>query len=78
MSRNDDYTTGNLLNYLYHQVYYKLIGIDLSRQAYTSISQQINFVGKLEEDDGAAIIFVSEKQQKIILNFSLDSLIVTK
>ena len=27
MSRNDDYTTGNLLDYLYHQNYYKLIGI---------------------------------------------------
>ena len=24
MSRNDDYTTRNLLNYLYHQNYYKL------------------------------------------------------
>ena len=32
MSRNDDYTTGNILDYLYHQKYYKLIGIDLSRQ----------------------------------------------
>ena len=29
MSRNDDYTTGNLLDYLYHQKYYKLIGLDL-------------------------------------------------
>ena len=24
MSRNDNYTTGNLLDYLYHQNYYKL------------------------------------------------------
>ena len=32
MSRNDDYTIGNLWDYLYHQKYYKLIGIDLSRQ----------------------------------------------
>ena len=30
MSRHDDYTTGNLLDYLYQQKYYKLIGIDLS------------------------------------------------
>ena len=37
MSRNNDYTTGNLLDYLYHQNYYKLIGIDLSRQTNTSI-----------------------------------------
>ena len=32
MSRNNDYTTGNLLDCLYHQNYYKPIGIDLSRQ----------------------------------------------
>ena len=31
-SRNDDYATGNLLDFLYHQDYCKLIGIDLSRQ----------------------------------------------
>ena len=43
MSKNDDYTTGNLLNYLHYQKYYKLIGIDLSRQTNTSILQQINF-----------------------------------
>ena len=38
MSRNDNYATGSLLDYLYHQSFYKLIGIDL-RQANTSISQ---------------------------------------
>ena len=32
MSRNDDYTTGNLLDYLYPQKCYKLIAIELSRQ----------------------------------------------
>ena len=32
MSRNNDYTTENLLDYLIHEKYYKLIGIDLSRQ----------------------------------------------
>ena len=49
MSRNDYYTTGNLLCFSYYQNYYKLIGIDLSRQTNTSISQQINFVEKLEK-----------------------------
>ena len=38
---------GNLLDYLYHQKYYKIVGIDLSRQANTSFPQQINFVEKL-------------------------------
>ena len=68
--------TWNLLDYLYHQIYYNLIGIDVSEQL--NIAQQINFLGKLEEDDGATIFFVSEKQQKAILNFSLDSLLVTE
>ena len=48
MSRNNDYAIGKLLEYLHHQNYYKRIGIDLSRQKNTSISQQINFVGKLK------------------------------
>ena len=69
MSRNDDYTTGNLLDFSYPQNYYKLIGIDLSRQTNTIIPQQINFVVKLEEDDGATMFFIAEKQQKTILNF---------
>ena len=77
MSRNDDYTTGSLLDRLYHQKCYKIIGIDLSRQTNTSIPQQINFVGKLEEDDNATI-YIAEKLKKTILNFSLDSLIVTE
>ena len=78
MSTNDDYTARKLLNYLYHQNYYKLIGIDLSRQANTNILLQINFTGKLEEDDGSIMFFITDKQQKTILNFSLDSLIVTE
>ena len=65
MSKNDNYTTGNLLDYLHDQNYWKLIGIDLSRQTTKSIPQQINFVGKLEEDDDATIFFIAEKQQKI-------------
>ena len=62
MSRNDDYTTGNLLDYLYHQKYYKLTDIDLSRQANSNIPQQINFIGKLEEDEGGTMSFITEKK----------------
>ena len=46
------------------QNYYKLIGVDLLRQTNTNIPQQINFTGKLEEDDGAAMFFIAEKQEK--------------
>ena len=41
ISRNDDYTTGNLLDFSYHQNCYKLIGRDLSRQSNVSIPQQL-------------------------------------
>ena len=61
------------MDYLYHQ---KRIGIDLSWQTNTSIPQKINFVGKLGEDDGVTMFVIAEKQQKTILNVSLDSSIV--
>ena len=32
MGRNNDYKTGNLLDYEYFSKHYKLIGIDLSKQ----------------------------------------------
>ena len=79
MTRYDDYTTGYLLDYLYHQNYYKAVGIDILKQTNTSIPQEINFTGKLQQDDGdATIFFIIEKQQETFLNFSLDSLFVTK
>ena len=31
ISKKNDYTTGNILDYLYHQKYDILIGLDLSR-----------------------------------------------
>ena len=52
---NNDYTTGKLLDYLYHQIYYKLSGIYLSRQTHTNVSQQINFTGKVDEDVDATM-----------------------
>ena len=61
MSRNDDDTPINVLYYLYHQKHYKLIGINLSRQANLSIPQQINFV----------IIFLAKKKQKTKINSKL-------
>ena len=72
MSRNDDYTTENLLGYLYHQKYFTLIGINLSRQTNRNSPEQINFTGKLEEDDGATMFFIAKKQQKTILNMCLN------
>ena len=74
MSRNDGCTTVNLIDYLYYQKYYK----DLSKQVNASIAQQINFRQKLEEDDDATMFLAFEKQEKTILDFSIDSLIGTE
>ena len=65
MSRTNNYTSGNSVDYLYHHNYYKFIGIDLSRQKNSSILQQINLIGKLEKDDGATMFFIVEKQPKL-------------
>ena len=60
-------------------MYHQLFCIDLSREPDLNIPQQINFTGKLEEDDGAKKnFFIAENQQKVILSFSLDSLVVTE
>ena len=71
MSRNNYYTTGNVLDYSYRQNYYKLIDIDFSRQINTAISQQINFTEKLGEDDSATMLFLAENQH-------LDSFFLTE
>ena len=76
MSRNDEYTTGNLLEYLYNQKCYKFINIDLSEQANTTILLQVNFTGKLEEGNGTISFLLKSSKKKI--KFSLDSLNVTK
>ena len=66
MSKNNDYTTGNLLDCEYFSKHYYLIAIDLSKQTEfenPALKQQINFIGKLEEDIRATI-FSSLKNQK--------------
>ena len=53
MRRNNDHTTGNLLNYEYFSKNYKLIAIDLRQQTElenTDLKEQINCVGGLDED----------------------------
>ena len=55
-----------------------IIDIVLSRQRNTTFFQQINFMGELEEDNGATIIFISEKQRKMIRNYFLDLLNITE
>ena len=53
MSKNNDYTTGSLLDYKHFKDHYKLIAIDLSKQIELEnpdLKQQINFIGRLTEN----------------------------
>ena len=72
ISRNNEYTTGNLLDYGYFKKYYKLIAIDFSKQRVLQenedLIQQINFIGRLEQ--AANVFIIIEKKEHTILEFS--------
>ena len=72
ISRSNEYTTGNLLDYDYFKKYYKLIAIDLSKQQALQenegLIQQINFIGRLEQ--AANVFIIIEKKENTILEFS--------
>ena len=72
ISRNNEYTTGNLLDYDFFKRYYKLIAVDLSKQQVLQenedLIQQINFIGRLEQ--AANIFIIIEKKENTISEFS--------
>ena len=72
ISKNDKYTTGNLLDYDYFKKYYKLIATDLNKlqilQENEDLIQQFNFVCRIEE--AANIFIIIEKKEHSILEFS--------
>ena len=72
IGRNNEYTTGNLLDYDYFKKHYKLIAIDLSKQQvlqeYEDLIQQLNFIGRLE--NAANLFIIIEKKENTILEFS--------
>ena len=49
MSNNNNYMTGNLLDFVYYKENYKLIAINLSKQTKIKDPQQMNFIGKIEK-----------------------------
>ena len=70
MSRNNDYTTGNLLYFAYFKENYRLIAINLSKQTKLKDPQQISFFEKLEnQDHGETMIVTLKNQKKLLLNF---------
>ena len=57
------------MDYEYFSNHYKLIEIDLSKQIElenSDLKQQINFIGKLEEENGTTMFFIIEKSEETI------------
>ena len=78
MTQNNNYTTGNLLDYEYFKDHYKLIAIDLSKQIELEnpdLKQQINFIGRLEENN-ATMFFIIEKKEETTFDFSQNFVVV--
>ena len=73
MSNNNNFTTGNLLDFTYFKKNYKLIAIDLSKQIKLKDTHQINFIGKLSKRNGATMFFILEKSEETTFNFSQSS-----
>ena len=71
ISKNNDYTTSNLLDYKHFSKHYKLIAIDLSKQTEyenPDLRQEINFICKFE--DHKAMFFIIEKSDETTFEFS--------
>ena len=71
ISRNNEFTTGNLLDYDYFKKHYKFIAIDLSKQHVLreneDLIQQINFVGRL--GNAVSVFIIIEKKEHTVLEF---------
>ena len=76
MSNNNDYTTGDLLDFAYFKKYYQLIATDLSKQTKLKDPQQINFFGKVSRNTRATMFFIIEKSEENTFNFSQNSVII--
>ena len=64
MSNNNDYTTGNLLDFSYSKENYRLIAIDLNKKTKSKDPQQISFTEKLEgQNNGVTMFFINERSK---------------
>ena len=74
MCNNNNDITGNLLDFAYFRENYRLIAIDLSKQTKLKDPQQINFIGKLENQvNGATMFFIIEKLEETTFEFLQNS-----
>ena len=72
--RNDILRIGNEFNFEYFCEHYKLIAIDLSRQKSDLKNQQINFIGRPEQN--ATTFFIIEEKVTIGLELLQNSLTI--
>ena len=68
MNNNNDYTTGNLLDFGYFIENYKLIAIDLSKQTKLKDPQQINFLENLIKimEQQCSLLLKNQKKLRLI------------
>ena len=77
ISNNNDCTTGILLDFAYFKGNYRLVTINVSKQTKLKDPQEINFIGKLEnQTHGATIFFIIEKSEEITFNFLQNSVAI--
>ena len=69
MSRNNDYTTGNLLDFAYLKKNHKQILIDLSKQTKLKDPLKISFIGRLLTTRGTIMFFIIEKSEETTFKF---------
>ena len=70
MSRNNDYTTGNSLDFAYFKENYRLIAFNLNNETKLKDPQKIHFIGSPEwQNNGAAMLFVIEKSEQTAFEF---------
>ena len=74
-NNNNDYATGNLLDFAYFKKNYRLTTTDLSKQTKLKDPQQISFIGKLKKDHGVTMLFIIGKSETIF-NFPQNSVTI--
>ena len=66
MTKNNNYTTSNLLDYEYFKDHHKLIAIGLSKQIELenpNLKQEIDFIGRLVENNTTMFLIIEKKRR---------------
>ena len=69
ISKNNDYTTDNLLDFIFLKEHYKIIANDLSKRTKLKDSQQIIIIGRILAARWVAMFFIIEKSEETTFGF---------